>query len=86
MAISTIIILMLINGLAFQELFAEAMGSKPAYFLGCTISGLSGCLFPFFWSGESKAALAIAGTVGMAFLLLLFIVGTLSFIAKERKV
>ncbi len=153
MAISTIIILMLINGLAFQELFAEAMGSKPAYFLGCTISGLSGCLFPFFWSGESKAALAIptsviggslipiayftffllmnskkvlgdkrpegrarliwnslmifattvatvgtywatsakkfgnfpAGTVGMAFLLLLFIVGTLSFIAKERK-
>ncbi len=153
MAISTIIILMLINGLAFQELLGKAMGSKPAYFLGCTISGLSGCLFPFFWSGQSKAALAIptsviggslipiayftffllmnskkvlgdkrpegtariiwnilmifattvatigtwwatsgktfgdfpAGMVGMGFLALLFVVGTASFIIKEKK-
>jgi Mn2+/Fe2+ NRAMP family transporter len=153
MAVSTIIILMLINGLAFQELFGKAMGSKPAYFLGCSISGISGCLFPLFWSGQSKAALAIptsviggslipiayftffllmnskkvlgdkrpkgtariiwntlmifattvatvgtwwatsgkkfgdvpAGMIGMGFLALLFVVGTLSFYSKENK-
>lgn len=153
MAVSTIIILMLINGLAFQELFGAALGKKPAYFLGCTISGASGCLFPLVWTGASKAALAIptsviggslipiayftffllmnskkvlgdkrpkgtarivwntlmtfattvatygtwwaiseknfgsfpAGMVGMGFLALLFVVGTISFIAKERE-
>lgn len=63
MAVSTIIILMLINGLAFQELFSKSLGSQKAYFLGCGISGLSGCLFPFFWSGQSKAALAIPTSV-----------------------
>ena len=153
MAISTIIILMLINGLAFQELFSNALGKQKAYFLGCGISGLSGCLFPFFWSGQSKAALAIptsviggslipiayftffllmnskkvlgdkrpegtsriiwnilmifattiatvgtwwatsgktigsvpAGKIGMSFLAILFIVGTVSFCLKERR-
>lgn len=157
MAVSTIIILMLINGLAFQELFGKAMGSKPAYFVGCCISGLSGCLFPLFWSGQSKAALAIptsviggslipiayftffllmnskkvlgdkrpegtariiwntlmifatsvatfgtwwatsgqkfgegedaipVGMIGMSFLVLLFVVGTVSFVIKEKK-
>lgn len=63
MAVSTIIILMLINGLAFQELFGKSLGASPAYFLGCGISGLSGCLFPFFWAGQSKAALAIPTSV-----------------------
>jgi len=153
MAVSTIIILMLINGLAFQELFGKAMGTKPAYFLGCTISGLSGCLFPIVWTSSSKAALVVptsviggalipiayftffllmnskkvlgdkrpegtariiwnvlmifattvatvgtwwatsgkkfgdfpAGMIGMAFLVLLFAVGTISFIVKEKK-
>ena len=154
MAVSTIIILMLINGLAFQQLFEKSLGSKPAYFLGCGISGLAGCMFPFLWQGQSKAALAIptsviggslipiayftffllmnskkvlgdkrpegtariiwnvlmifattvatvgtwwatagkkfgdfpAGMVGMCFLALLFIVGTASFIVKEKKI
>ncbi|MGJ8696467.1 MAG: divalent metal cation transporter [Verrucomicrobiaceae bacterium] len=63
MAVSTIIILMLINGLAFKELFANALGGKNAYFLGCLISGGAGCLYPFFWSGQSKAALAIPTSV-----------------------
>lgn len=152
MAVSTIIILMLINGLAFKELFGNAMGGKNAYFLGCIISGLSGCLFPILWSGQSKAALAIptsviggslipiayftfflmmnskkvlgdkrpegtariiwnvlmifattvatvgtwwatsgkkfgdipAGMIGMGFLVLLFVVGTFSFLKKEK--
>ena len=74
MAVSTIIILMLMNGLAFQEAFSKSSNAnspqpssnkanindnKALYFLGCTVSGISGCLFPLFWTGESKAALAI---------------------------
>ena len=72
MALSTIIILMLINGLAFQEIFtrspdpsqlppgqvAEFKPNKAMYFLGCGISGLAGACFPLFWTGEAKAALA----------------------------
>ncbi|MEN8693798.1 MAG: divalent metal cation transporter [Akkermansiaceae bacterium] len=153
MAVSTIIILMLINGLAFRELFGEALGNTKAYFLGCIISGGSGCLFPILWSGQSKAALAIptsviggslipiayftfflmmnskkvlgdkrpegtariiwnvlmifattvatvgtwwatsgkkfgdvpAGMIGMGFLVLLFVVGTFSFLKNEKK-
>ena len=153
MAVSTIIILMLINGLAFQQLFEKALGSTPAYFLGCSISGLAGSLYPFLWKGESKAALAIptsviggalipiayftffllmnskkvlgdkrpegtariiwnvlmifatviatvgtwwatsgkkfgdvpAGMIGMGFLALLFVVGTISFFIKEKR-
>lgn len=64
MAVSTIIILMLINGLAFQQLFEKSLGSTKSYFLGCGISGLSGCLFPVIWKVEaSKAALAIPTSV-----------------------
>ena len=73
MALSTIIILMLINGLAFQELFgkrkstSDAPPAKPnlmsPYFLGCAISGLAGCMFPFLWTGDSLAALAVPTSV-----------------------
>lgn len=77
MALSTIIILMLINGLAFQEIFSkhpdpahfppgqtpEFRPSKAMYFLGCGISGLAGACFPLFWSGEAKAALAVPTSV-----------------------
>ena len=78
MALSTIIILMLMNGLAFQEAFSidrkpnsndqdssspNINNNKALYFLGCTISGLSGCLFPLLWTAESKAALVIPTSV-----------------------
>lgn len=74
MAMSTIIILMLINGLAFQEIFAgkatlgetaaQALSQKAPYFLGCSISGLVGCAFPFIWTNdEAKAALAVPTSV-----------------------
>ena len=73
MALSTIIILMLINGLAFQELFGKEKSpsdtppAKPKlaspYFLGCVISGLAGCMFPFLWTGDSLAALAVPTSV-----------------------
>ena len=161
MAISTIIILMLINGLAFQEIFAgkaslgetaaTALSQKAPYFLGCSISGLVGCAFPFIWTNDdAKAALAVptsviggallpiayftfllmmnskkilgdkrpqgnarivwnvlmifattmatvgsvwaikdkpfnAGIIGISFLALLFIAGSISFIIKEKK-
>jgi len=74
MALSTIIILMLINGLAFQELFAgkkaksaedtaAALSNKTPYFIGCLISGLAGFAFPHIWTGGSKAAFAIPTSV-----------------------
>ncbi len=61
MALSTIIILMLINGLAFQELLGKR-GDKTTYFIGCTISGIAGFIGPFIWKGAS-AALAIPTSV-----------------------
>lgn len=77
MALSTIIILMLMNGLAFQEAFStppsrdvmapsgadEINDSKPLYFLGCSLSGISGLCFPLLWAGQSKAALAVPTSV-----------------------
>lgn len=71
MAISTIIILMLINGLAFQELLgggatSAAKGFEPnktIFYIGCGISGLAGACFPLFWTGASKAALAVPTSV-----------------------
>lgn len=61
MALSTIIILMLMNGLAFQELLGKP-GDKNAYFIGCAVSGFAGFTGPFIWSGAS-AALAIPTSV-----------------------
>lgn len=62
MALSTIIILMLMNGLAFQELFRKP-GNKPVYFLGCAVSGFAGFAGPFIWTGAAAAALAIPTSV-----------------------
>lgn len=61
MAISTIIILMLINGLAFQELFGS--GDNSVYYIGCLISGIAGFAGPFIWKGSAAAALAIPTSV-----------------------
>ncbi len=62
MALSTIMILMLMNGLAFQEL-TGCPGSKPAHFVGCAVSGLAGFTGPFIWKGTAAAALAIPTSV-----------------------
>ena len=63
MALSTIIILMLINGLAFQELFKEP-NSKGVHFAGCLVAGLAGLAGPFLWgNAEARAALAIPTSV-----------------------
>jgi len=73
MALSTIVILMLMNGTAFLEAFSQpppAHGGEDVlprnnalFFLGCGLSGLSGCCFPVFWSGASKAFLAVPTSV-----------------------
>ncbi len=62
MALSTIIILMLINGLAFQELLNKP-GDKKAHYIGCAVAGLAGSLGPFIWTGAAAAALAIPTSV-----------------------
>lgn len=75
MAVSTIIILMLMNGLAFQEAFSKpdtlttqatsqpnVSSNKTLYFVGCLLSGLSGVCFPLIWKG-AFAALAVPASV-----------------------
>ena len=63
MALSTIIILMLMNGTAFQEL-AGGGDSKLAYFIGCAISGFSGAAGPYLWgNANAKMALAVPTSV-----------------------
>ena len=62
MAVSTIIILMLINGLAFQELLGKR-GDKRAHYIGCAVSGVAGFAGPFIWTGAAAAALAIPTSV-----------------------
>ena len=62
MAISTIVILMLMNGLAFQELLGKP-NDKKAHLIGCAVSGVAGFSGPFIWTGAAAAALAIPTSV-----------------------
>jgi Mn2+/Fe2+ NRAMP family transporter len=57
MALSTIIILMLISGFTFCELFDVPPTGWP-HRLGCLAAGL-GVLGPFVWTGEAKFWLAV---------------------------
>jgi Mn2+/Fe2+ NRAMP family transporter len=64
MAVSTIIILMLINGFTLCEMFNRP-DSKVIHFIGTLIAGLGGFLGPlYFWANAtSKAALAVPTSV-----------------------
>ncbi|ADE55939.1 divalent metal cation transporter [Coraliomargarita akajimensis] len=62
MAISSIIILMIMNGIAFQEMFGKP-NSKAVHYLGCVVSGVAGFIGPFIWTGQAKAAFAIPTSV-----------------------
>lgn len=63
MALSTIIILMLINGFVFCELFNKP-GNRNVHFLGAIVAGLGGIAGPFIWgNSDAKAALAIPTSV-----------------------
>ncbi|EAQ78642.1 divalent metal cation transporter [Blastopirellula marina] len=61
MGFSTIIILMLINGYAFTEMFHAKAGGAP-HVIGCLIAGLAGASWFYFWTGESKIWLAIVAS------------------------
>jgi Mn2+/Fe2+ NRAMP family transporter len=61
MALSTIIILMLISGFSFCEMFGVEPTGWP-HRLGCLVAGI-GVLGPFVWSGRAEFALAIPTSV-----------------------
>ena len=62
MALSTIIILMLINGFCLCEALGRP-GDKKLHFVGSLIPGFIGICFPLIWSGDSRAALAVPTSV-----------------------
>ena len=63
MALSTIIILMLINGFVFCEL-ANQPGNAKIHFAGALVAGIGGIAGPFIWGNSgAKAALAIPTSV-----------------------
>jgi Mn2+/Fe2+ NRAMP family transporter len=58
MALSTIIMLMLINGFCATEAFGQP-DNRALHFAGAMLPGIIGFLNPIIWTGTSKAALAI---------------------------
>lgn len=58
MAVSTIIMLMLINGFVFTEAAGQP-DNKKLHLFGAAIPGIVGFMNPLIWTGASKAALAI---------------------------
>ncbi|MCA9217329.1 MAG: divalent metal cation transporter [Planctomycetales bacterium] len=73
MGFSTIIILMLINGYAFSEMFGQPQGG-PAHYLGCVVAGITGASWFFVWDGPAKMWLAIlASSFGMMLLPIAYI-------------
>jgi Mn2+/Fe2+ NRAMP family transporter len=83
MALSTIIILMLMNGIAFQELF-HAPGNKTIYFLGCAVSGFSGAAGPFFWKGAAPYLAVPTSVIGGALIPIAYF--TFLLLMNSRKV
>ena len=58
MAVSTIIILMLINGFVVCEMLGLPDKGMPRR-LGSLLAGVSGALGPFLWTGDAKFWLAV---------------------------
>ncbi len=85
MAVSTIIILMLINGFTICEMLGR-QSKGPLYFLGCLLPGLSGGLgFIFLWSGEARFYLAVpTSRFGMVLLPIAYI--AFFFMMNNRKI
>lgn len=68
MGFSTIIILMLINGFAFCEMFGLPQGGRM-HVIGCLVAGISGAAWPLIWDGPAKLWLAVlTSTFGMMLL------------------
>ena len=62
MAVSTIIILMLINGFVVCEMLNLPSRGLP-HRLGCLMAGCTGALGPFLWRGDAKFWLAVPTSV-----------------------
>lgn len=63
MALSTIIVLMLMNGFAISEMLGK-QGNRTIHLIGCAISGLGGFAGAFIWSNpDYRLALAIPTSV-----------------------
>jgi hypothetical protein len=63
MAVSTIIVLMLMNGFVFCEMFGKP-GHRTIHMLGCAVSGLGGFAGAFLWGNpDARAALAVPTSV-----------------------
>ncbi|QTN33363.1 divalent metal cation transporter [Akkermansiaceae bacterium] len=63
MALSTIIVLMLMNGFALTEMLGKP-GNRNIHLLGCAISGLGGFAGAFLWGNpDARAALAVPTSV-----------------------
>ena len=62
MAWSSIIILILMNGLAIAALFKQP-DNRTVFMIGATMPAISGFFAPVIWTGASRAALAIPASV-----------------------
>ena len=84
MGFSTIIILMLINGYAFCEMFNVKQGSSM-HMLGCLVSGVCGAIWPLVWDGPAKLWLAIAVS-SFGFILLPIAYSTFFMMMNNKKI
>lgn len=73
MGLSTIIILMLINGFVFCEAVGKPQGGR-LFMIGCLVAGVSGAIWPLVWDGPAKLWLAIlTSSFGMMLLPIAYI-------------
>jgi Mn2+/Fe2+ NRAMP family transporter len=79
MVLSTISILMLINGFTFAEMTGYPHGRKM-HKLGMLISGVGGAMWMFVWTGQSQFYLAVVASV-FGFMLLPF--AYVTFVSPE---
>ena len=84
MGFSTIIILMLINGYAFCEMFNVEQGSSM-HMIGCLVSGVCGAIWPLVWDGPAKLWLAIAVS-SFGFILLPIAYSTFFMMMNNKKI
>jgi Mn2+/Fe2+ NRAMP family transporter len=89
MAISTIIILMLINGYVMCEMFKLPQGGRM-HIAGCLMAGLAGALWPLVWDGPAKFWLAIlvssfgAMLLPIAYITFFFMLNSKSLMGEDR--
>ncbi|MBT3380444.1 MAG: hypothetical protein HN742_00435 [Lentisphaerae bacterium] len=82
MAVSSIIILMLINGFVICEILDKPAHGKP-YLIGCLMP-LAGILGPFIWRGRTQFWLAVP-TSNIAFVLLPIAYLSFAFLLNSKK-